>query len=699
MLSTFCLACLTWFVPPAVATWAWRAGRKDLFRSLPLAVLLHIGFFAALSGLTYRWFPYGWPKWLLLTALSTVLSQLCLKTNCMRAPKKALPPHLLLICLAVALVGTLDLAAIFARQGWHFLPGAPIPGDGTYLRTPFNNDVIRNLMVLNGVLRDADGIILPGTGIKYQAFWFHGAAVVQSLKSPQANFYDIAGFSWAMAILFYFVLGWGLLLWRPSISARAGGAAFLGILLLTDADCYNFLRSILGGGAPGIEADRSFHFVNFFRYMSPKFIVCLAPQHALFFTFLVAFLSVGGRLLEGIFFALSFLTSPIHSVFAFPTIFLYRAILKPRRVPLDLGYFSAGLVSSIVAYLAVLRVSPWSLFSRGVPSAFELFPKPGVSLWYLPGLFVPTLGALGIASLIALWYRLRRREIHHLAMFVAIAVLFVGTHFVLTSSEIRRHATMVGFVLAGFALAAALPAWRLRSRVWLFRPALLGLVALGLHGYFFYCFTGKPSTAPTEIAWKDYFRMNEVLRKRFPKACVIGAVDGSKAIVFPLSSEAVTTLPHPEQGYLLGYLSEKLSFVANRAAWIEFTLPFSKEFGCELALWGPLEKSLWGDSVKARFFAPGNLLARTGEVELYRTEDSLWATLPKTTAGAQEHLAFGHTLAKGDWHREAILHLRRALELDPSLAQAHEDLAKVLSSIGLSAAAVEHQKMARTLRP
>ena len=91
-------------------------------------------------------------------------------------------------------------------------------------------------------------------------------------------------------------------------------------------------------------------------------------------------------------------------------------------------------------------------------------------------------------------------------------------------------------------------------------------------------------------------------------------------------------------------------------------------------------------------------LAQRGDVEV-RFPDPLTRDLLQLTTGAGMQLMFGHRALKGGDTDLAIRRFRKALEVNPQSAEAHQALGTVLAQVGDLEGAVRHDSASLALRP
>lgn len=694
--------------------------REDLraraFLLYPPMVALQFAMVAFLSGAAHAWLSYeAGPAFTLYLVASVLVWCLALGApRYVRATKGWERPSLLLWILVTAIVVLADSYLIGARQGWHLEGAASPPG---YFRIPFNEDVMRNVAIVNGLIRGTESPLIPGFANTYQLFWFHFAARAVALFHAQSAYPLVMGCALATATVFFFLLFWTFAVLRPGWWFRYWWVGLVLVVLTSHADVVNGIWSWLATGRWGIEADWSIGHVNFFRYISPKFFSLIAPQHTLFFIFFLPYLVIFlekkvGKLsrlfpLEGLFFVCCFLASPIMTYVVFPLVWVGEALARPGRlrglarlVPKILGFTFIGFA----AFRAAMGFAPTDLFLRTGSTTFSWMPSLPDAWKLAPLLPLQVSGFAGVLVVILALLRLRSSFPGRPRFPYLFAMLFglVFFNFFFTSPELRRHFSMIAAVLSFIYVVRALPSYsqfvRVPAFVW--GLGILSLSTLVMHGYYVYSFTAKPNVLARDIPWRDYFAINRILKEHYPYLQTVAAVSSEQGIAKPIIMEVTTSFAQSVDSYTHARVSQRTFSVLRKIERAGCPLPYARDLGYRAFVWGPIEDRVWGERAAKRFKSPERLLAKAGNVELYLWGDEIRGQhaalgLP---AGERSDNAYGDALQNAGWNLEAIDAYLGIIRERPNSWRAHEGMAKSLDAIGMKQAAQTHQQRAEGYR-
>ena len=509
------------------------------------------------------------------------------------------------LCLLLALVCNLDSFFIYAKQGWEFQDWDSYLKTN-YFRAPFNNDVQRNVDIIETLLRRSDNSpFLPESTLRYQVLWHQFAATLVGPFDVSVTRYPlVSGVTLATAVTFFFLLFWLLTAKAPKLSRAA--LVGLAVLVSTHAEIYNMVLSFWRAHAPGIEADWSVAFPLYYRNMSLKFLSLISPQHLLFFFVALLVFSplwehLGKRVRPFILF-LGFLASPILAVLLVAWE-LFQSF-KDKKFRWELVW------SFLLAYFLFPMVMGFGLFSIFRSERMEAMGFMHLNPWNLldlPFLLTAYLGILG--AVVTLSFRKAFKGFEGMFVFWG-AIVF---SFLITSGELRRHFAM----MAAFLSCLLLPTL-FRWNRWFQVAAGLALL---LHGYFIYSFTMKPGGVDPTIAWKDYFDLNQVVRTQFSDLAVIGSTSSAAGIEFPIVMEATTSYDGLPGAVAHGKTTEDQRILLHRAEQ-EGILALAYRLGYRAVTWGPLEEKVWTAALLDRYC--DTVLAKVGTVSLYSLKENPW---------------------------------------------------------------------------
>jgi hypothetical protein len=688
VITVIALMLATVALPPAVYIFFRRSLRDKAFFLFPFGVGLEIALLGFLSVIFHK-LPYGWTKYGLVSGLASTGAFLVLEIVGRRAvflPKRIFSSKALWVLCSISFLVCLDNAIIFQKQGFRW------DGGETYFRPPLHDDMERHTLVTNALIRHEGSPLLVNGKFLYQLTWHHLTAFFASLVPYENSRYHLVeGVSWATGVLFVFVLLWAFYLWRPVLFLRWRWGALALLLLFSHVDIYHFVTSSLFSGTHGIEADWSYAEPSFIRYFSLKLILLTAPQHAGFFLLLTLYLvsqsffrrspSGVGRLLEVFFLVSLFIFSPLMSAFfflPFGVVEVFRS-LRERRAPVTfLARAISGFALGYVFHFLLFGFWPHQLTQRPGTSSLVFLNTDWEHILLLPLLALGTAGILGMISPFLRPYR--RTGAWAFGTLLLGLVLF---HYGVTDTEVRRHFSMVSAFVAAVLLVTQMPSPRVfwRRREGRVAIASLALVAIAFHGYYLYCYLGKPSAIDPKIPWKDYFAMNKVIEAEHPGLPVIGAVD-PKGVGndYPVAMQVTPSFSMPNHAVIHTAVTEEKFKVLRKIMASGDVAPYALSLGYKAILWGPVEETAWGERVKRRFIKESELIAKTGSVGLYRLVDTLRDRFEGEVdlASADFYYKVASAFAEERWFQESLGYFFRAVELDPEHRAANLGLGKVL---------------------
>jgi len=665
MLKAFTLITLAWALPVILLlALNRRLKRADFFTGLAL----NIAYQSLLAGYLHLKLPFGAFKLGLIVLGAFVLTHLSLRGF---SARDRVPKKIWWIGLAALSTFTFfDLFVVLARQGWE-----PLLGTGPYFRAPFNNDGERNVILIEALLRGTANPFLPHTKLTYQLLWHHAVAPMVALFPGPERFAAVCGAVLASGVTGFSILLWALSQVSPRFFLRPAGW-ILAAVFLFNADLYHFLESLWVLGKPGIEADWSIPPL-FIHYFPLKLTGLLSSQHLFFLVWLSMYLAIRTSL-RFFFFGLCWIASPPLFIFFFPFYFLANRVQIPRHA---LVFVIACLIHTLA-----LGFAPWLLFTRQGVQRPQLWDAAGWTWPLLPFAGFLVVGLLGLVIAItgaALW---KQRKLS-LAKGWEGAIFFLAiplSHYVYTMQELRRHFALLAFFAALFWIIRYFPRLtpRLKSRV-----ALSCLVVgAALHGYFLYCFLGKPNQIDVSIPWKDYLAMKETIRNRFPGLSTLAAVHPTAlGTICPPIMETTTSFASPLSASVHTILTNDKIAPLKKIILAGDAAPYGKRLGYRAILWGPAEEKVWGEKTRARFIHAKAELAREGSVGLYWLHDSWepWIEKEKKKGGDAAY-RIAHRFAVESWRAEAVEYFHEALRDEPRHRPAWLELARVVEAMGQS---------------
>lgn len=635
---------------------------------------------AAGSLATFAGFSLGWNispglRWVLSAIWATlVVAFFARRLGTTAGLSSRLSVGLALVALALLSGNWL----ISSAQGWHLTESGARPN----FRFPFNDDVERNVVLVDTLARgSSESPYLAHSRLNYQIFWHALASLFVQGSPGEDSGPRVAGVARATGYVFLVVLLAWLALLRPSLARRLSLGFPMLLLFWFHADLYNVLVSLLLRGTVGIEADWSVARASVYRYVSLEFLELVAPQHLFFFLFGVSHLCLhhykrrlrvaDDRWLSALTATFAFLASPLlYALFLFPPA-IYRTVRARRLSPV--ATFASETAVAFVAYRLVTGNWASALFIREGATNFSLLPWMGWGWSLLPVIGLTALGPLGLWLTAWAIRNGNRREAWRNPWLVYLVAGLFFFNFVFTSPEIKRHFGWVAMLLGLlFVIDTAT-----RPRLARFGLGIsLGLLAaIPLQGYFLYCYLGKPSLVPSSSAGKDHFEMNRLLAGRFPGQPVMAAVSSEDGILMPLATRVTASFSVPSHAWIHASLSREQSHWLSRARVDKAPVPYARKLGYELLIWDQVAENAWGDSVKRRFVAESNLLARVGSVSLYRLRDVVLDRGGKP-------MEIADRLADAGWDFEAI-ELYGEIARQEGSADARAKLSRSMTRLGL----------------
>jgi len=644
-----------------------------------------LGGICVAAGLLHPVLPYGWSKLFIVEVFVTLWVWWALRHVPARAPKI----RWRLFALA-AFVLLADSLIIYLRQGWH-LEGFFLGEGPGYFRMPFHEDMMRNVSVVTSLLRGNESPFLAGAPIAYQTFWFQFPALCVGLFRPVSYYPLVLGCSLATGWLFFLTALYAGFSLRPALFSRARFALPVLFVWLFHVDLGNGLYSLWRTGQWAMEADWSMTHVSHFRYLSPKFLSLVGPQHTLFLLFFLSaliFRSQRSRFVVGEVAAtlFAFFTGPILFVMGFPLLWWYTRPVDWKRVGLT-------LLAGLAAFGGIYGFPPTWIWIRPGSTGFTWLPALGWQWALVP---VLPLLSLGLAGLGLSFLAYRRGKAGLLGVLPCFLFLIFFNALV-SSPEIGRHATMIAMVVAGWLLTRWARPWETGERtVWL---GLATLAILG-QGFLLYSYTLKPNLLRADIPWRDYFAMNQVLRTSYPDIAVVSAIGTDLGIAKPVVGEAATSFAQAIDAVTHSRTEEptrRLLKVQDREKEI---LPFARQLGYRAVVWGPAEREMWGERSEKRFIDPKRKIAEIGKVGLYEIGDRIFEAHEKQRYASYESsaTALADRLSEAGWRMEAIDMYLSALQKDADFQRAHLGLGKTLEAMGMHRSAKNHFDRLKTYK-
>ncbi len=683
---------LVWVGPVAALVACYPNWRRSAYGLVPAGLLVHGFLLGTLSAILHPALAPHWQKLVLVEAVAVLGTWAALRFVVeprLRGLKHpAFSAKALLLCGLGAALATADLVAIFSGQGFAFEKGKLFHAGETYFRPPMNNDLTRHTVIVNSLLRKAESTpFLPNSKYSYQLYWHHFAALsvgpLADWWQPEANYPLVMGHVTAVALLFFFMLLWGMHARRPALFESRWFAVAMTVLVLAHADVIHLIATLATTGSLGIEADWSGSNKPY-RNFSAKLMGLTAPQHALFFFFFLGFLErrrwMRDPSAKTVFAIPCFVASPVLSLFVFPIWWageLARLYDRPKVMLKRAGECVIAGLAGLAAYTIFLRANPVDLVTRPGASGAQFASVPFEQYAYIPILWACTAGFLGLLAPLA--FRKGRWA------WPGLAVLLVGLpffNFVVTAHEIRRHFSMVVAVISAVYLVRAIPRWALG---WRRAVGVAALLSLPLHAYFVYCYLGKPSSLDPAFPWHDYYSMNKILREKFPGATVLAAVQpgsGGIGLEKPITMEATTSFSVPFHTAAHTMVSESQMRIFSSIYRSGETLPYGAALGYKYTVWGPVEDRVWGERNRRRFIDGNEPVARAGSVGLYEIRDSLALADAKEPVTRDLLSAHAETLAKAEYPVEAIETCERLMQTGQGTLPIALQLARLQLQVG-----------------
>ncbi len=615
LIRSYFLVLISFTLPPCIALFGTR--QKHPYSKMPFALSLHFCILA-LTAASLHFFSFGWEKFVGVQSIAFLLTTLIVwqtfsKLQFRRAQYFSAPVFLGLS--GIALLLSADLFFIMARQGWGL--SSDLLSSSAYFRPPFNSDAQRTVALIQALIRGNLSPYLPQSNLVYQVFWHHLASHFVWPFSNAFAFAATSGVLLATALLVLITFLWTLALYRPAFLKHWKlGLLFL-VIFFTHADLFGFLSSVFGNGKAGIEADWSYS-PPFFRYFSLKLLLLTAPQHAAFFLPFLCFqllrrFSPSSGLLCGFFFIFSVLCSPVLAVFLFGPLLCWKAMNRSLRAR-ELFLISLGILICIPLHSAIFQFPLHTLFLRPGGSDSVLL-APALGWWLSPFWLLACGGGLSILFFVPSVRRRWNQE--------TLGLCFLGGllfFYLFTGIEIRRHFAMVLGVMLPLGIFRALPSPRRFANNFPYLRVALS-IALLLHGYFLYCYLGKPSALDPKIAWQDYFRMNQEIHSHYPDLAVIAATSYELGLVKPILLQTATTFADALSAGVHGDVSSEKKELLAKVEQSGDILPYARALGYRALLWGPVEEKVWGERGRLRFFSKAKQVYRTGSVSLLTLTD------------------------------------------------------------------------------
>jgi len=681
MLQASALCLLAWLVPTGILL---RLRRRSTRADFWLALSLVIGFQALAAGFLHERLAYGWAKFLLVVALSVPLTWPFLRGV---ANEETVPTKLWrrgMLCLAAFLL--FENLWVLGSQGWD-----PLFGSAAYFRPPFNNDGQRHVILVEALLRGTAAPFVPGLTLTYQVLWHHFVAVLAALFPGPSHYPVIQGALLSTGLVGALAIVWSLTELSPRAFLRPVGW-IVALVALLHADLFHMARMWIATGHWGLEADWSAT-TSFFRYFSMNLVWLTAPQHQLFFLWLVVFLAffrkdAGAKFWSAkvlFLFTFCWISSSLMAMFFFPFYFvgLWRQFWKrPTQLLSALG----GVALAAILHWLALGFSVVKLFTRegnGKPAflwvtdgAWQVLPITGIA----------TSGVVGLAALLLLFWEIRHWKRSRIFgwewMVFGVGALLLT--YGITMPEFRRHFAMLATFAAGYWVIDRLPALyeSLPRRTGIAVGGGLLALAAALHGYFLYSYVGKPSYIDPKIPWHDYLTLNEILRTQYPGIPTLAAVDKDRGLDYPPVMEATTSFSAPYHAAVHVQLEPRHQDIMGRMFVTKQFMPYGLELGYQAVVWGPFEDLIWGPKVKARFIDETFRLARAGTVGLYRIHDSWSEEIQRARAeGGPSVLAMARKLKENEFRGEAIDLYQASLYYNPQQVDVWLELAATVDPL------------------
>lgn len=559
MFLGFIISFLSVSLPPLLLVFLKRGLREKAFLYIPFGIVLNFGFIGVLSALFYRFLEFGLFKYVLILGLSA----LCVYLIMSHVEKRKLFPwksiydgKLLLLFALFALISVSDNFIILNKQGWSLEDGS------SFFRAPFNTDSQRNIIIVNSLIRRGGSPFLPHTDFSYQMFWYHPTAVFLSLWDGAANYGSVQGVSLTTGLTVYFVLFWMLYVFRPAFFLRFKLSLLLFIVIVTHADIFHFLVSLIFYKRMAIGADGSFSNA-FFRNFSIKLTTLTAPQHASFLVFLSLFLVISDWqkrekvslwVVGALFLSLCLMSSPVLFIFIFPFMIAYDLLELLLRKDFG-GTIKLLLRMIIVIFITVLFF--WFIYGF---SPIDLFIRPGVTsfnktslkaYFALPVLLLGTLGMHGLMAsvfiIIGIKMNLKRKSYYFYVIPILIGSMLV--YYPKYNTEVARHYSMIASFLAAIFIFKFFPLKEiLKSKLRMGFVILSALISFSLNIYMVYSYTGKENVLSKDVNYNDYFCINDILRNKYHGKPVLAATE--QGLRFPIAMEVAASFVDAEVAYV-----------------------------------------------------------------------------------------------------------------------------------------------------
>lgn len=632
--SAFLLALIGVGLPVATLLAFSPTFRRHAFFSVPIgaAVFLLVG--AITAAVLYSYVSFGWAKLFIVLTIATVsmfFTHRIIDRIAVSPDEQIYDLSALYIILGLSALAIADNFFILSQQGFQ-------ANQATYFRTPLHSDNERHLILVNAIIRGDGSPFLSGAEHRYQILWHHFAAIFVSVLSDASmpSYYPlVSGIVLFTSYIFFVALFWLAYLMRPTLF-RGYWVFVVFVLVAMHADIYNFITSSLAG-YPGIEADASIP-MPYFRNFSAKLAALTAPQHVLFLIVLILYLAfrhLAHTLASGtsmnrsdILVPMMGVTSPVLTVFYLPFSALYDCIYLVRRegwkAAIRYAIKIAGLAGLGLAFFwVIMRFPPADLFFRDSPWPLWENDWTALNIIFAPFAALPALiaisGTLGLAlSILILWLLRARRfaVLNDSNLIVALTIILVA-NFLLGNFEIRRHTSILIYVLLLVAVFRFLGPVEIVMRSAFHKGLLIVIVVVTtlLHGYYIYSYAGKPSAIPVNISWEDYLCMNKFIAEYHPHTPTWASMD--RYLRFPLVMEVVPSFSNTTDIYIHSMMPPHAKSVLETA---EQGIPSPaslKELGYKLIVWGPIEKNVLEKSTLVDLIRPENQIARCESVGLY----------------------------------------------------------------------------------
>ncbi len=596
------------------------------------------------TSLLFNALSFGWTKYAIVITCSSMLVYFALRwfhMNHVFVNRRILDGRVLLVISILAFIANADNFIILSKQGLFDI-------EPPYFRPGLVSDPVRNVIIVNALIRGDGSPFLPGSEFSYQLLWYQFAALFAAPFATAQNFRLVSGVTMMQGYLLFFYLFWAVSIMRPGLVLRYRSAvfAFVAVIIAAHADSYNyFIRGC-------IEADGSCGptgYRYFVRNFSTELATLASPQHVFFLIPLVIFYATN-RLLQDrhrtapthriTLFTAMFLSSPIMSAFFLPSYLTYHYVFlatKRRYSRLLPTIFEviAILIVGVLLFWGTTRTSPLDLFTRPSSAGLVIFPfgmdfQDSImhlffSLVQIPRIVIWGFGVTGLVAVLLLLVQLYKcakgnwistETYHYTFMVLGTMYLF---YFIVTHGEIRRHVVILLSPVIVLLILKLLPSWRKlhRSIMYLGIFWIVLILSVYLHGVYIYAYTMKPSVLTTEIDWNDYACMNKKIFRHHADKPTLAAAGGG--LIFPPVMEVTSSFAKPEDAYAHsrmpagGYLIT-LRQIEDGASPVESAY----ELGFKNIIWGPLEDAQWSREEKEAVIGDATALETCGKVSLYR---------------------------------------------------------------------------------